>query len=106
MRVKPAIFARMALRAYSPPAETLSSEKTWPREHIIAELHRRGMSLRQLGFEHGYMRDTLRHALDRPYPKAERIIAAALGLSVKTIWPARYYSRRRNRQKLRRALGK
>jgi len=67
----------------------------WPREYILAELHRRGISLRQLSFRHGYRRNTLLDALDRKYPKAEKIIARALGLAPSKIWPSRYRRRRR-----------
>jgi Ner family transcriptional regulator len=57
------------------------------------------MSLRQLSFAHGYGRNTLRDALDRPYPKAERIIARALGTLPSLIWPVRYSRRRRSIKK-------
>jgi len=67
----------------------------WDREKIIAALHRRGFSLLQLSAENGYLtRGTVGDALDRPYPKCERIIARALGLKPEQIWPSRYERRR------------
>jgi Ner family transcriptional regulator len=71
----------------------------WDRFRVISELHRIGLSLRQLSFRHGYRRNTLRDALDRPYPKAEKIIARALGVAPSIIWPARYYRRRQQIKK-------
>ena len=38
----------------------------------------------------GYSRNSLRNALYRPYPKAERIIAGAIGVEASDIWPSRY----------------
>jgi Ner family transcriptional regulator len=87
------------LRTMSKAPAAESSEGDWDRHHIIAELHRRGMSLRQLSFTHGYRRNTLRDALDRPYPKAESIIARALGTLPRRIWPSRYSRRRRSIKK-------
>ncbi len=57
----------------------------------------RGISLRQLSFKHDYKRNTLVHALDRPYCRAEAIIAKALGVKPSAIWPSRYERRRRKR---------
>ncbi|HLW69828.1 MAG TPA: helix-turn-helix domain-containing protein [Candidatus Binataceae bacterium] len=71
----------------------VSTGADWPREYVIAELHRRGLSLRALSFQNGYRRDSLREALDHPYLKAERLIAAALGMKPADIWPSRYRRR-------------
>lgn len=62
----------------------------WDPADIVAALHKRGWSLRQLSFAHGYRANALKHALRRPYPRAERIIAEALGLEPARIWPSRY----------------
>ncbi len=61
----------------------------WHKADIIAELKKRGWSLRQLSFAHGLSQSTVRAALERPYPKCERIIADALGLTPADIWPER-----------------
>lgn len=42
---------------------------------------------------HGLSPNTLKGALTSPYPKAERIIADALGLTPEEIWPQRYAAR-------------
>jgi Ner family transcriptional regulator len=62
------------------------------RADIVAALRKRGTSLRKLSREHGFAPDTLRHALRRPYPDAERIIAGALHKEPAEIWPSRYES--------------
>jgi Ner family transcriptional regulator len=54
-------------------------------------LHKAGWSIRKLSAHHGYKSPgTLTHALNRHWPKGERLIAAALGIDPATIWPSRY----------------
>ena len=55
-----------------------------------AELIKKGISLAQLGIQHGLAKTTLRNAFDKRYPKGEKIIADALGKEPKDIWPSRY----------------
>jgi Ner family transcriptional regulator len=62
----------------------------WHPADLIAALKKRQLSLKQLSRDHGYAPDVLKVALRRPYPKAERIIAAALGVAPEVIWPSRY----------------
>ncbi|TGY49701.1 transcriptional regulator [Rodentibacter caecimuris] len=61
---------------------------------IRGELMKKGKSLSQLGIENGLAKTTVRNALDKPYPKGERIIADALGLNPWDIWPSRYAKQR------------
>ena len=65
----------------------------WHRADIVAALHKAGWSLRKLSEEVGLSAGTLKSALDRPYPKAEAIIATAIGVDPKSIWPSRYAKR-------------
>lgn len=65
----------------------------WHKIDIVAELHKRGMTMRQLSTDAGLKPDTLKNALHRTYPKGERIIAGALNLDPASIWPSRYNSR-------------
>lgn len=53
----------------------------WHRVDIVAALHKRGMSIRALSVRSGLKPDTLKNALSRAYPRAERIIAEALGIT-------------------------
>ncbi|EOZ4638883.1 helix-turn-helix domain-containing protein [Enterobacter cloacae] len=64
----------------------------WHRIDIVAALHKRGVSIRQLSIQAGLKPDTLKNALARPYPKGERIIADAIGMDPDSIWPSRYPS--------------
>ena len=80
----------------------------WRNPHIIAELKvKTGKSLRQLSEENGLASNTLSQALQRPYPNAERIIAAAIGVEPKQIWPSRYDSQgKSSRRKGKRSITK
>ncbi len=62
----------------------------WHPADIIAALRKAGWSLRRLSQAHGYHPDALKHALHRPYPKAEGMIADAIGVAPQTVWPTRY----------------
>lgn len=61
-----------------------------PREYIVAALKIKKISLAKLGEVNGLSRHTLKNALDKPYPKAEVIIANALSMKPEEIWPSRY----------------
>ena len=65
----------------------------WHRADIVAELKKRGWSVRELSRQAGLGYSTLYSALERPYPKGERIIAKALNLRPEEIWPERYAKR-------------
>lgn len=68
------------------------SQEDWHRADIVAALHKQGWSLRRLSLHHGYKSaGALKNALDRPWPKGERIIAEVIGLPPESIWPTRYH---------------
>lgn len=62
----------------------------WDPADVVAALRKAGWSLRRLSLAHGYHPDALKHALQRPYPRAERIIARVLEIDPEAIWPSRY----------------
>lgn len=62
----------------------------WHQADIIAELKKAGTNMSALSRANGFARDTLRNALYRSYPTAEKIIADAIGVEPKEIWPSRY----------------
>lgn len=63
----------------------------WHRADIVAALHKRGTTLRKLAKLHEYASPTtLGQALNRPWPKGEKIIADAIGVHPSIIWPSRY----------------
>jgi len=63
----------------------------WDRAYIVAELHVNGWSIRKLSTHHGYKDPTtLSQALNRHWPKGERLIAEAISKRPCQIWPSRY----------------
>ncbi|EJG1803495.1 TPA: transcriptional regulator [Vibrio parahaemolyticus] len=65
-------------------------QKDLHRADIIAALKKKGISMSALSRQNGLASTTLANALDRPWPKGERIIANALDLEPSDIWPSRY----------------
>lgn len=70
---------------------TKKQPSDWHRADIVAALRKAGWSLRKLSVHHGYASPgTLTNALDRHWPKGERLIAEAIGVDPAEIWPSRY----------------
>ncbi|MGC8341812.1 transcriptional regulator [Pantoea stewartii] len=75
-------------------AKKSQTQSDWHRADIVAALHKQGWSLRRLSIHHGYKSaGSLKNALDRPWPKGQKIIAEAIGLPPEAIWPTRYDKR-------------
>lgn len=74
-------------------ANKRSAKQDWHRADIVAGLHKRDLSLAKLGRCNELSTSTLKNALDKRYPKAEKIIADALGVAPQEIWPSRYLER-------------
>lgn len=74
----------------NPPVPNQPGASDWHPADVVAALRKAGWSVTQLSFQHGYTAATLSTALRKPYPKAEAIIAATLGLRPEQIWPSRY----------------
>lgn len=70
---------------------TGSQNADWHREDIKAELNKRGISMAKLGRENGLAPTTVKNALDKHYPKGEKLIAETLGTTPQIIWPSRYH---------------
>ncbi len=73
----------------------LATKKTspddWHPAEVVAALHMKKLSLRQLALLNGYGNaNSMTSALRRPYPLAEGIIAEALDMAPGEIWPSRY----------------
>ncbi|EAN4083954.1 transcriptional regulator, partial [Salmonella enterica] len=62
----------------------------WHRADIKSALEKRGITLRELSRQAGLSPDSLRNVFTRSWPRAERIIADALGVTPQEIWPSRY----------------
>ncbi|MBC8950586.1 MULTISPECIES: helix-turn-helix domain-containing protein [Xenorhabdus] len=65
-------------------------KKDWHSADIIAELKKRGTTLSEVSRAAGLASSTLANALQRHWPKGERLIATALGRTPEEIWPSRY----------------
>jgi Ner family transcriptional regulator len=59
-------------------------------EDIKSELHKRGLSLAELGRRNGYSAGSLKSVLRTPSKPQQQIVAEALGISPEVIWPSRY----------------
>lgn len=69
----------------------------WDRHAILAEIKRRFGTLNAFAALTPLTPSEISAALGAPYPKAEPIIAKALGLPVQTLWPDRYWPNGRRR---------
>ncbi|AJQ99726.1 transcriptional regulatory protein [Enterobacteriaceae bacterium bta3-1] len=65
-------------------------EPDWHSADIIAALKKHGTSLSAVSRNSGLASSTLGNALYRHWPKGERLIADALGVTPEQIWPSRY----------------
>jgi Ner family transcriptional regulator len=65
-------------------------QQDWHSADIIAGMRKRGTSLAALPRQAGLASSTLANALNRRWPKGERLIAEALAVMPEQIWPSRY----------------
>lgn len=71
--------------------EKKSAFADWHPADIVAAVRKAGTSLSRLSLQHGYEhKQTLQKVLRKPWPKGERVVAAAIGLRPQAIWPSRY----------------
>lgn len=75
------------------------SAQDWHRADIVAALHKRGITLAGLSRAHGLAARTLSNAMERHYPRAERLIAEALDMRPEDIWPRRYRNKKTHGEK-------
>ena len=66
------------------------SKKNMHRAYIIDAIREKGSTLAQLSIDAGLHPRTLGNALERKYPKGEKIIADFIGIPPQEIWPERY----------------
>jgi Ner family transcriptional regulator len=64
--------------------------KDWTNEFIKFRLRTTFGSMTAMAHCYGLHPSVIRRALRVPYPKVERVIAKALGVSAPDIWPSRY----------------
>lgn len=85
---------------------TGQEQSNWHPADIKAALDKVGWSLRQLSLHSGLSANAVGHALRRPYPRAELIIASAIGYKPNEIWPTRYNSEGQPKKSLRKSRAK
>lgn len=68
----------------------MSRSKGWHKEDIKAAVRKRGTTLRALSVKAGLCRDAAGQGLSRPYPGAQRAIAAFLDVPLNELWPQWY----------------
>jgi len=73
------------LRTLKKPAQ-----KDWHKADIKAAIEKAGYTLRELSRLHGYSPTYFAEALHRPIPRAQAILAEAIGIAAPKIWPSRY----------------
>ncbi|GKX57483.1 transcriptional regulator [Leminorella grimontii] len=66
------------------------TDKDWHPADIVAGLKKKGTTLAAVSRQAGLASSTLANALNRHWPKGERLIAEALGIAPEQIWPSRY----------------
>lgn len=64
----------------------------WHPAQVVAAIWMAGTSLIKLSRLNGYASTALTHALRRPWPKGERLIADAIHRTPQELWPSRYHA--------------
>ncbi len=73
-----------------PINKRMSDPKDWHPADVIAALRKRGFTLAGLSIANEYHPTAAGKALRQSWPAMELIIAKALGLDARAIWPQRY----------------
>jgi Ner family transcriptional regulator len=71
-------------------AQAVPTTDDWHPADVLAALKKRGHSLAGLSVANGYHPTAAGKALKRPWPALEVIIASALDLQPRDIWPSRH----------------
>lgn len=66
------------------------ASEDWHRADVKAALEKKGLTLKKLAISNDLSPGTLSNVFRLNYPKAQKIIAEALGVPPETIWPSRY----------------
>jgi len=74
------------------PVGPLGADLDWHPADVVAALWKARTTLRRLSRQNRYAPDSLKLALRHPWPRAESIIATAIGTAPQQIWPSRYHA--------------
>lgn len=66
------------------------SQPDWHPAYIVYQLRLKGLSLRRLSRLNGFAASSAEVVNRIPWPKMERLVAGALGVTPQEIWPSRY----------------
>lgn len=69
-----------------------TEKQDWHPADIKAAVQKQGTSLARLSRQNGLSNSMCGQALQKPYPKMERLIATCIGMEPQVIWPSRYNS--------------
>ena len=70
--------------------ELKKGQGDWHPADIKMLLEKKRLTLAKLSLLNGYCRRAASVALQKPWPAMEAIIAAAIGVPARLIWPSRY----------------
>ncbi len=73
-----------------PASQEAAGAADWHPADVLAALKKRGYSLTGLSVAAGYHPTAAGKALKRPWPALEAVIAEAIGLTPRDIWPQRH----------------
>jgi Ner family transcriptional regulator len=68
------------------------AQRDWHSYYIVFRLRERGMTLRRLSRLNGCSPNSAAMAIRIAWPKMERLIAKAIGVTPQEIWPSRYHA--------------
>lgn len=66
--------------------------RDWDSDAILTALKRKGISIKEIEEKMGVKKNCARNVFYRSYPKAEEVIAEAIGIEPYVIWPSRYFT--------------
>lgn len=69
-----------------------AKSQDWHPADVVAAFKKKGTTITRVAREMNLCESYLRQAVNRPYPKAERILAEYLGTTPQAIWPSRYHA--------------
>lgn len=73
------------------PLPKKPATRDWHPADTKAALEKAGWSLRRLSEHHGLAPQSLQKALHQAWPRAEYLVAQAIGRRPEQLWPSRYH---------------
>lgn len=70
--------------------KTNQTIEDWHPADVVAALKKKGTSLAEIERQNGYARTALSMLWTQRWPKAQELVAKAIGVKPSEIWPSRY----------------